>query len=82
MVSHNLISCNVSVDAIGDLSVKTRETGFLREYFARARETRKNPVSDHPRVSHPLMIRRIIRRIIRRLKPLLYKQSPPTRTKK
>jgi hypothetical protein len=36
------------VDAIGDLSVKTRETGFLREYFARARETRKNPVSDHP----------------------------------
>ncbi|MBE9186902.1 hypothetical protein IQ270_20135 [Microcoleus sp. LEGE 07076] len=64
MLSHNLINCNVSVDAIGELRTKTQETGFLPEYFVRATETRKNPVSDHPRASHPLMIRR--------LKPLLY----------
>ncbi|WP_341736002.1 hypothetical protein [Microcoleus sp. CAWBG640] len=51
MISHNLKNCKVSVDAIGELRIKTRETGFLREYFVRATETRKNPVSDHPRVS-------------------------------
>jgi hypothetical protein len=36
------------VDLNRDLRIKTKETGFLREYFVRATETRKNPVSDYP----------------------------------
>ncbi|MBE9095638.1 hypothetical protein [Tychonema sp. LEGE 07203] len=68
MVSHNLINCNVSVDAIAELRTKTQETGFLPEYLVAIAQTRKNPVSGHPCVSHPL--------IIWRLKSLLIKQSP------
>ncbi|XZN93558.1 MAG: hypothetical protein ACM65M_12375 [Microcoleus sp.] len=48
MVSHYLISCNVSLDAIGELRIKTRETGFLGEYLVTIAQPRKNSVSDHP----------------------------------
>ncbi|WP_377476761.1 MAG: hypothetical protein P2A85_28140 [Microcoleus anatoxicus] len=48
MVSHNFTTCNVSVDAIGELRTKTQETGFLGEYLVTIAQTRKNPVSDHP----------------------------------
>jgi hypothetical protein len=63
------------VDLSREFSIKTRETGFFRVSVALTKYSRKNPVSDHPRVSYPLRIRR--------LKPLLYKQSPDgARTKK
>jgi hypothetical protein len=46
MVSHYLISCNVSVDAIGELRTKTQETGFFRVSAIVTKYSRKNPVSD------------------------------------
>lgn len=46
MISHNLINCNVSVDAIGELRTKTQETGFFRVSAIVTKYSRENPVSD------------------------------------
>lgn len=46
MISHNLISCNVSVDAMGELPIKAQETGFFRVSAIVTKYSRKNPVSD------------------------------------
>ena len=78
MISHNLISCKSCVGAMGELRTKTKETGFLREYFVTGEEMGKNPVSkDCVRAT-----RNLVSPIVRQgLKPLSHSESPLKRTK-